>query len=308
MTDTHEDVKFSTRTLPWMKLGTVIDEPVSPTEAIRLADLDWEVHKHPLRTKVGRDWVDVPDRYATVRSSDAKIFEVVGSTYETYQNREAFEFLEPLTDDGSIRIHAAGQLRGGRQVFLVAEVPDALEVLDDPMDMNLVVRTGHDGTKAVQVMTMPLRGMCMNQLALPSFTAGARQRWSVAHTSTLRERLAEAQSTLIGVDSYAAEFKRTAERLAASRIELEDFEDLLTHALPDRPQRPDAIAKITGLFTSSETIQDRFRNTGWAAINAVTEYFDWYRSGSTDEGRFHGALDGVPDRIRSRTTALLLAR
>lgn len=302
------DVKFSTRVLPWMKLGTVIDEPVSPVEAIRLADLDWEVHKHPIRTQVGNDWVEVPDRYATVRDSDGKILEVVGGTYETYQNREAFEFLEPLTDDGSIRIHAAGQLRGGRQVFMVAEVPDALEVLDDPLDLHLVIRTGHDGTKAVQVMMMPLRGMCMNQLALPSFSGNARQRWSVAHTSTLRERLAEAQSTLVGADAYAAEFRRTAERLAATKIELDELEDLLKVALPDRPQRPDAIAKITGLFTGSETIQDRFRGTGWAAVNAVTEYFDWYRSGSTDEGRFHGALDGVPDRIRSRTTALLLAR
>jgi hypothetical protein len=126
--------------------------------------------------------------------------------------------------------------------------------------------------------------------------------------STLRERLEEAKNTLGRIDAYADEFTATAERLAAIELEVSEFEDMLRHALPARPKTEDAVHAMSNLFTSSPTIQDRFRGTGWAAVNAVTEYFDWGRERSTDEGRFHSALDGTSSRIRSRATALLLAR
>lgn len=307
-------VKFSTRTLPWMKLGTVIEKAVSPKQAIKLAKLNWTVEKVPVYVNADGPGIDntglveVPNRFATRRSSDGMVFDIVGDTYETYQNSEAFDFLEPLTEDGSIKIHAAGQLRGGRQVFVVAEVPNALDVLDDPHELFAVVRTGHDGTKAVQVMLMGLRGMCMNMLGLPSFGRDAKQRWSVAHISTLRERLLEAQSTLKSIDEYASEYQHTAERLAAVNIELDEFRKLLTDTLPARPKTEEAVDRMAALFTGSETIPERFRNTGWGAINAITEYMDWGRERSTDEGRFHSAMDGTGARIRARATAMLLAR
>lgn len=305
----EDTTMFSTRTLPWMKLGTVIDKPVSPKQAIKLAKLNWTVSKEPIFTQDEKgNLTEVPGRFATMRSNDRKVFDVVGATYETYQNLEAFDFLEPLTDDGSILIHAAGELRGGRQVFIVADVPNVLDVLDDPTDMVMVIRTGHDGTKAVQAMLMGLRGMCMNMLGLPSFGHTAKQRWSVAHTSTLRERLAEAQSTLKSIDAYASEYQHTAERLAQVDIELDELQKMLRSALPVRPKTEETITRIGELFTSSPTIPERFSNTGWGAINAVTEYFDWGRERSTDEGRFHSALDGTGARIRARATALLLAR
>lgn len=307
-----EDTMISTRELPWMKLGTVIDKPMTPDEALVKANLNWTVDKHPLFVRnLEGDLTEVADRYAMMRSSDGRVLGVVGSHYETYQNHEAFAFLSELVDepDDAI-IEAAGSVRDGRQVFMVVKFPSLLgDVLDgDDHDLYAIVRTGHDGTKAVQVMVMPLRLKCMNMLGLSSFGRDAQQRWSLQHVSTLSERLAEARDTLARVDRYAEEYARTAERLAAIDIEEQALRDILDRVLPQRPKTGEVIDGIVSRFHESPTIDDRFRGTAYGAINAVTEHMDWGRARMTDEGRYHSVLDGTSARVRNRATALLLAR
>lgn len=307
-----EDTMISTRRLPWTQLGTVIPEPMTPLEAITLADLDWTVDKQPLFTQgPGGKMQEVDDRFAIRRSSDGKILGTVGSHYQTYQNREAFDFLTDLVDDpDSAVIEAAGSARDGRQVFVVIRFPGLLDdVLDgDEHELYGIVRTGHDGTKAVQVLVMPLRGKCMNMLGLHSFGKDAPQRWSLQHVSTLSERMAEAQDTLRRVDSYADEYAAMAQRLAAIDVAESDLREIMGHVLPDRPKTHELIDGIADKFTTSPTIDERFRGTAFGAINAVTEHMDWGRARMTPEGRFHSALDGTSARVRNRTTALLLAR
>ena len=55
---------------------------------------------------------------------------------------------------------------------MVVKVPMAINVLsgDDPHDLYGVLRTSHDLSRATEVMVMPLRGRCMNQLTLHSFS------------------------------------------------------------------------------------------------------------------------------------------
>lgn len=303
----EEAQKFSTRTLPWMKLGTVIEDPVSPGEAIKLAGLDWRVDLAPLQAVYRGKVLDVPDRFAVVRDSDSAVLGNVGSKYETFQNEEAFEFFTPLTDAGDAVIHAAGPLRHGRVVFMVAKAPESIDVLgDDSHDLFWLLRTSHDGTKAVEVALMMLRGRCMNSLGMPSFTREAQQRWAVTHVSTLKDRLAEAQSTMTRTDAYVESFVQTAERLAAIDVELGDFTRLLEQVLPDRPRRPEVIERMSRLFESSPT--NGFTGNGWGAVNAISEYFDWSRDTRSDEARLYASVDGVAARTRGRAAAMLLAR
>lgn len=295
-----------------MQLGTVIPEPMTPLEAIQKAGLDWTVDKQPLFTRGPNDELqEVNDRFAIRRSSDGKILGTVGTRYETFQNSEAFDFLTGLVDDPSAAIiEAAGTVRGGRQVFVVVRFPGMLaDVLDgDTHELYAIVRTGHDGTKAVQVLVMPLRDKCMNMLGLHSFGRDAPQRWSLQHVSTLGERMAEAQHTLSMVDAYSAEYTAMAERLAAIDIEEADLRDMLERVLPQRPRTSELINGIAERFVKSPTIDDRFRNTAYGAVNAITEHMDWGRARTTAEGRFISALDGTSARVRNRATALLLAR
>jgi len=306
------DTQFTTRTTPWAKLGTVIDKPVTPDEALALGGLDWTVDKKPLFLKAGpRSYQEVPNRFAVLRSSDEAIFGIVSHEYELWQNHEAFAFIAGLVDDPDTAIiEAAGAVRGGRQVFMAIKFPGAIgDVLDgDAHDLYAVVRTGHDGSKAVQVIVMPLRGMCMNMMGLRSFGRNAQQRWSIQHTSSLGARLEQARDVLKTVDDYADGYREMAERMAAIDVEEADLRKLLERTLPDRPSRGQTVDAIAHGFVNSPTIREQDRCNAWGAFNAVTEYMDWGRPRSTDEGRYHAGIDGASDRLRNRTAALLLAR
>jgi phage/plasmid-like protein (TIGR03299 family) len=300
------DTQFTTRTMPWMKLGTQIDTPVSPAEAIKLAGLDWGVELAPLQTTFKGKVVEVPDRYAVLRDTDGKVLGNVGSKYETFGNAEAFEFFEPLTANGDAVIEAAGSLRNDRVPFIVARAPEPFTVLDqDEHNLFWLLRTSHDGTKAVEVAQMIIRGQCMNGLGMPAFTRNAMQRWAVPHVSNLREKLTEAEKVLTRSDEYVDSFTETAERLAAIDLDVKDFRELLTAVIPDRPKTPEVIDRMEALFTGGA--HDHTGN-GWGAVNAVSEYFDWGRNTSSEEARLFASVDGQAARTRSRVAAILLNR
>lgn len=306
MTNAEPTTQFTTRDLPWMKLGTVIDKPVKSKEAMKLAGLDFTVERAPLSFEVGDRLYPLPGRSALVDPKTAKHYGVVADGYEVVQYREAFEFIDTIDTN----IVAAGALKGGRQAFMVVKAPEYehLEALaDDPHDLYVILRTSHDGSKAIEISIMPLRGMCMNQMPMASFGTRARQKWSIRHVKTARQQLAEAHNVLTGLESYSKAYASTADLLASMRLSESDARDLLEVVLPDRPRRDETIGTLIGMFTESETVAHT--NTGWGLVNAIGEYFEHGRRGnSTPESRMINALSGVTTKMINRTAQLLLRR
>jgi phage/plasmid-like protein (TIGR03299 family) len=297
---------FSVRTVPWMKLGTVIDAPVPVAEAAQRSGLDFEVDRRPIQFHDGKQWHKFPGRVALVRADDRTPLSIVSDTYETLQYREAFDFIDAVEP----HIVAAGPLRGGRQAFMVAHFQDhRVDLLgDDGHELYLVLRTSHDLTRATEASIMPLRGRCMNQLGLNAFAVGARMRWSVPHVKGARAKLIEAQKAILNLKAATAGLANFADRMAKIDLELDAARELVTSVLPDRPRREDTVDTIINLWENSPTVG--YTGTGWGLLNAVSEYFDHARTGGnvTDVSRFTGALQGAGHRALNRTAALLLRR
>src|SRR6185295_19519587 len=100
---------------------------------------------------------------AIVNDTTGQPLGIMSDGYEILQYGEAFDFMDTI----SPHYVAGGALKGGRQGFLVVKAPTdvnaALKKLD-PHDFYIVVRTSHDGTRAVEASVMTLRWKCMNQL------------------------------------------------------------------------------------------------------------------------------------------------
>lgn len=294
---------FSTREVPWMKMGKLVDGVTTAAEAAKLGGLDFAVESRPVF------WSDesgathpVPERQVLVRSDTNEFLSVMSANYPVLQFTEAFDFMDGINPN----FVAAGVLKGGRQGFMVVEGPE-MNVLngDDPHKLYIVLRTSHDGSRAIEVSVMPLRNMCMNMMSLNSFGANVDFRWAVRHTSSMQQKLNDAHQAMQKLDAYAADYEHTATQLAAMDVNDVFAENILTTVLPDRPRRDTHIASIIDKWHTADTVG--FTNTGWGLLNAVSEHFDWGRTNGTPESRFLGALQGPTRAVLNNVTKQMLS-
>lgn len=309
---TDVDTLVSTREVPWMKLGKLADKPMTAAEAAKLGGLNFTVSKRPIAFGTQADlpgselwsYTTIKERVAVVRDDTNALLGVMSKDYPLVQFGEAFDFMDTV---GSEYV-AAGSLKSGRQGFLVVRAPDVIKPLggSDPHDLFAVLRTSHDGSRAVEVAVMPLRNRCMNQLTLHSFTKGVPHRWSIKHTGNVHAKLAEAKKSLENLGLYAKAYEKTADRLAQAQVTDDAAKEILESVLPDRPRRPEQIEQIISTWHTSETVG--FDWTGWGLVNAVSDYFDWQRTSGTAESRFVGALQGQTFNAINRTAGRILSR
>jgi phage/plasmid-like protein (TIGR03299 family) len=296
---------FSAREVPWMKLGKLIDEPVTAAEAIKLSGLDFTVSARPLAYLDHEgQWVAYVNKNAIVNDETDHPLGIMSDNYQMLQYAEAFDFMDAI----SPHYVAGGSLKGGRQGFLVVKAPtDAGSGLKkiDPHDFYIVLRTSHDGTRAVEASVMSLRHRCMNQLTLKTFAKGAKYRWSVKHTKSMPGKLAEAQKSIAQLDAYSAAYAQLVDRMTHMKVTEDRAVETLKFVLPDRPKRDEQIQRIMHAW-QHDTDHVGFANTGWGLINGVSDYFDWQRTGGTPESRFLGAIEGQTHAAINKTMTYLL--
>lgn len=306
------DQMISTRQVPWMKLGALTEKPMTAAAAAELGGLNFEVIKCDLfyaRTIEASE--DTPaqhivqpiaNRKAIVRADTGACLGIMAKDYAMLQYREAFDFMDQVNPT----FVAAGSLRSGRQGFMVVETDLMDNVLngDDPHKLYAILRTSHDGTRAVEVTAMSLRQKCMNQLTMQTFTRGARYRWGIKHTSTMTAKLKEAKDTLTRLGAYADAYRVNVDKLVHISLHDSTARNLLRAALPDRAKRDDQIEAIVNTWLTAPTVG--YAGTGWGLVNAVSEYFDWQRTGGSPESRFIGALQGPTHTTINKVVKQLL--
>jgi phage/plasmid-like protein (TIGR03299 family) len=309
---------FTSRQAPWLKLGPQIDGDVNAAEAAKLGGLDFTVELRSARFDAlnengSRTNVTVPQRKAIVRTDRfgvSSFIDFVSKDYEVVQYADAFTFM----DDINPRYVAAGSMSDGKQGFIVAQLPDVSQIpleingVLDPHDYYVILRTSHDRSKAMEISLMPLRGLCMNQLALNSMTQSAPQRWSIKHIGNVQDKMVEAQRVLKVAPKYAEIFAAKARQLGSVSVTDEDSRSILKRVLPDKVKRDETIDAIMSTYHNDPTVG--FVGTGWGLANAVSTYYDWGRNDGTrtDQSKFTSGLTGDTAKFFNRTAQLLLNR
>jgi phage/plasmid-like protein (TIGR03299 family) len=293
------DTQFSTREVPWMKLGKLEEQPKDMEEAIQLGGMNFDVLKQPAgyRDEHGV-WKDAPNRLAVVHGKTGEVFDYVSHDYEVLQFRDAFAFLDIV----SPKYVAAGVLRGGRQGFIVVENDRVMSPAGDEHKLYTVLRTSHDRSRAVEVSVMPLRGMCMNQLTLSSFAKGAQQRWAIPHTKSMHDKMHQAQMTLTKVDEYADAFERLVEKLTVTTPSEDQARKLLESSVKSGGKGRDEIFDtiLHNWHDNEETVG--YNDSAWGLVNALSEYLEWQKPKGTAQSRFLNALQGSTRNALSTLT------
>jgi phage/plasmid-like protein (TIGR03299 family) len=310
------DKSFTSRQAPWYKLGPQIDGDVDAAEAAKLGGLDFEVELRPAvrpqRRSDGKGWnyVQVPSRRTLVRTDTDEFIDYVSAGYQALQYGEAFGFMDEINP----RYVSAGSMSHGKQGFIVAQLPNISELNVeingeiDPHDLFVIIRTSHDRSKAIEISLMPLRGRCMNQLPLQTFSNAAQQRWSIKHIGNVKDRMAEAQRVLTAAPKYAEIYAAKARQMGSVTVSDEEARSILKRVLPAKAKRDDQVDAIMTAFHTSPAVG--FTGTGWGLFNAVSEYFDWGRNAGTrtDQSQFTSGLTGDTAKFTNRTAQLVLSK
>ena len=288
---------FYTRVTPWHGMGIMVEDSPTSEDAIRLAGLDWKVEQKEMFLA---DGTKVPDAFANVRDDNNRVLGIVGNRYSIVQNTEAFSFTDSLVGEGC-RYETAGSLRDGKQIWLLAHLPEAIQIAGDDVMPYLCFTNTHDGTGSVRVFTTGIRVVCNNTLNQALNTA--KRTWSVRHTGSIESKLANATETLNLANNYMAELKKECEELALKSINRDKLLEFITLVVPepeDASQKQktnirDIRNDIWYRYTYAPDLKDR-EETCLRFLNAVSDTVSHReptrRTANYNENHFIGLMSG----------------
>ncbi|AXH66751.1 hypothetical protein SEA_STARPLATINUM_272 [Streptomyces phage StarPlatinum] len=283
-------VAFASRLEPaWHQLGTVFDGELTTSEMLRLAHLsDWNVRLELLERK-GRT---KKSAFEVIRTNpfdgEADSLGIVAERYKVVQNEELFAFGDGILAGGGTW-ETAGSIKDGTQVFGSLRIGREVLVGDDDVtNMYLLVNTSHDGSLAVQASVTPVRVVCQNTLNF-ALRNGVKQSFKMRHTQTIEGRMAAAREALNITFAYADEFEREMNELFRVQCTKDKFDEMFAAIYGERPKENVKGSQVKwdnkrdlhmGIFTDTgdgpKTTQS-LAGTMAGALNAFTEFKDWYR-------------------------------
>lgn len=252
---------FFTKLPAWHGLGTVLNAPPTIEEALKLAGLDWKVGLQQLGRMTSKGFRK-SNRWAIVRSSDDTELGTCGKIWRPLQNDRAFAWFQPILDAGLATLEAAGSLRSGGRVWILAKITAPADVIvrecDDKVERYILLAHGHDGKLAIRAGVTPVRVVCQNTLSaaiagnnlVRIFHHGkAEQTLEAAREVIMRanqafDRAADAFRALAGVKNISAKQLRAyvdavfPKKKSAAEVQADAADEFA--ALMNRPVAPKA--------------------------------------------------------------------
>jgi phage/plasmid-like protein (TIGR03299 family) len=306
---------------PWQEYGTYIgQEPLTSQEAIVKVGLNWKVKIQDLYTAAFA--VPYPDldlvktNKAVVREDTNKVLGIVGKDYHPIQNIEAFNFMDGLVEDGSMRYHTVGSFRGGQRVWLLGKAGSFDVVPGDQVDKYLFLYNSHDTSASLRCLFTTIRVYCENTARLV-LSKQKKEGIRIKHTKNFGEHMIEAKGVLGFANQEFNKFEKVTQQLVGVQVDTQKLDNFTKLLFPDPPKGvksysiPKAREQIVRLFEEGRgNSLPGVKGTAWAAYNAVTEYTNYHkptRGNNKGERRLEYNLFGSGVNLIDRAQQLLLA-
>jgi len=281
----------SAREDAWHSLGVTLPDAFTAEQAMEHGLLGgWNVRKFPAFATDPETGLSIPmpGRNAVVRNNPVVPGQIdflgdVGDGYHIIQNEEHAGLLNALVDESGAHFETAGALDGGRRVFVTMKLPGHLKVGGvDPVDQYIAAINSHDGSLSFTMMVTPVRIVCQNTLNLAF--GRASNVFRVRHTSgAQKQMIAQAREALEFTFNYLDGFQAEAEALINTTLTQSTFEQMIEREFGAKEDASPAtitrserkVEKMAELFADANT-QEGIRNTAWAGLNALTEWYDHF--------------------------------
>ncbi len=224
----------SVRVPAWHKLGRVLEEPVSATQAWNLAG-PYEVELEDL---VASPSGPIASHKAIIRrpcpgDPEHKAFAVVSAGYQLITPTQ---FCDLWDQHVRAPIETLGALGHGEVFFVSTKLP-SFAVKGDEVDNYMLGISPMTGKEAIQIRVTPVRVVCQNTLVAAQWNSSETYR--VMHTRDAMAQLADWLEQVWDLaEAKAATLKEAFEAMASRRIDQPTFNDLLSTTYPE-PRNPD---------------------------------------------------------------------
>lgn len=312
--------------VPWHGIGKQVLEAQRSQDAIVIAGLDWDVETAPI-VSADHKRTAVDDYRITRRMTDNCVLGVVKKSFCPIQNRDAFKLFDTVVGEKRAVYHTAGSLQGGSKVFIVAKMPEVMEIGKsigsvDEVERYLLLSNAHDGTRPLQMIVTPVRVVCSNTLALAlskesedDVTAMA-PRISIRHTRwSIDSGTKEATRIMKAAYKYYETFGNFSEFLYRRQLKSEQVSQIVSTVFPPNkkmevtPAIANYRAQVIRLFDEGKG-HDRpgVRGSAWAMLNAFTEYADHkyaLKGAKEAQDRSYSVLMGGAKGLKNRATKIM---
>ena len=315
----------------WVKSGRAVTA-TSASDVARQAGLDWSVSLHDLSasyaipgTEQSRV-LEVRNKLAVVKTTpfgDADVIGVVGKRYQIFQNGEVFSALDSLIDSGEARYAAAGEYDFGAKVWMLLQLPNEINIADDPHAAFILAKTSHDGSSSVVIKPILERLFCRNQIN-KIYRNKNQFTYTLKHTSNNKLDVADIRNILQLSYQNIEAYTNIGNQLISKEVSREMAVDYFKRVFPlpskienaplsllsigEKQQLTRANAarhKAMEIYTASPT-QENIRGTAFGLWQSVIEYAD---HGKQDKGTKTGvrAMSGGSDNLKLRALEILTA-
>lgn len=304
---------YGKREPAWHRIGTVFTEPLTVSEAVEKAGLDYKITLEPIYWIRDRDneWVGIKNKVAIVRGPtdddpQDRVFGIVSENYSVIPNTDLGEIIDPLVDQWPLE--TVGALKRGEQVFFTLDA-GGVEIGGEEVQQYFLLTDSKDGKGALTIAFVPLRVVCQNTLV-----TGLRSS-SVSVSVRHYQKVEQETRTWVHLVKAAEEAEEkvvdTLRMMAAATLTPDEINEVIntSYPLPKTSKRvalysqfKDALGgtdleerakkEMQAFVTQADRImqtrasakellekfndeQPKLADTGWAVYNAVVELEDW---------------------------------
>lgn len=178
---------------------------LTATGVVTKMHLDYDIQQKPVYCNNKR----IPNTLANMRMDTEEVLGIVTERYTPVNNMDAFEWVDELAQD--ITITGAGELFGGRQSYLLADMGTRyITTLQQEVECKLAFTTNHDGFGSMRVKILPL--INGNVINLP--IKGTKRSFKAVHQKAIKTKMANAKNALDTARSYMDALMKETIRLS----------------------------------------------------------------------------------------------
>lgn len=293
----------------WHQLGQQLESPATADQAIKEGGLDFDVIKAPLIAQTSDGFSDVDGYFANIRQDSGAVLGIVGKGYKIVQNRDAFNFFDPIVDRDEAVYHSAGVIGAGEKIWIQAKMPEHIQVgKNDLTEMYVTLYNSHNGQGAIRAYFTPVRIVCENTLRLSMKQMA--DSVSIRHTMNVDDRLKQAAEILGLQKRYAKELESAFSFMSRQKLSDMDVDLFLQYAFP--MQKTESSRTLNNRQRLLETIEsgrgqkEAGSGSKWWLFNGYTRFLE--DQGSRDKSReVDSLLTGTIHRQRQDAYEYIMA-